>query len=219
MPFSLSALVPLVQTPGFSLWHYRSTTDTREQITAPGYFLPAVDRLRAGDVMIVQASDALAILPVRSNAVIGTGVTLDGAVAPIALTRTVAQTFRMVQAASAVVSSIILAPIVAGILAGTTIPVSAQVIGPISQVVVSVRNAQGQLLPPAQTVNVVQGHANVAMPAPPAGSGYRIRVEDASATGIVAVSNAFTVLPNFRMLLTEDGLRLVQENGAVLAQD
>lgn len=218
MPFSSPALVPLVQTPGFALWHYRST-DTRDQITGPGYFLPALDRLRAGDVMIVQASDSLAILPVRSNAVIGTGVSLDGAVAPIALTRTVAQTLRIVQSASAVVSSIVLAPIVAGILAGTSIPVSAQVIGPVSQVVITVRNAQGQIIPPAQTVNVGQGYVTAAMPTPPVGSGYRIRVEDAAATGIVAVSSAFTILPDFRLLLAENGARLVQEDGSILAQN
>jgi hypothetical protein len=218
MPFSSIALVPLVQTPGFSLWHYRST-DTRDQVTGPGYFLPAIDRLRVGDVMIVQAADSLAILPVRSNAAIGTGVSLDGAVAPVALTRSVAQTFRIVQAASAVVSSIILAPLIAGILAGTSIPVSAQVTGPISQVVITVRNAQGQIIPPAQTVNVSQGFVNAVVPAPPVGSGYRIRVEDAADTGIVAVSSSFVILPDFQLLLTEAGLRIVQEDGFILAQN
>lgn len=218
MPFSLTALVPLVQTPGFNLWHYRSA-DTRAEITAPGYFLPALDRVRPGDVMIVQAADSLAFLPVRSGAAVGAGISLDGAVAPIALTRSVAQTLRMVQAASAVVSSIILAPLMVGILAGGSIPVSAQVVGPISQVVVSVRNAQGQVIPPAQTINVFQGHVTTSVPAPPVGTGYRIRVEDAADTGILALSPSFAVLPDFRLLLTEDGLRLVQENGSLLAQN
>ncbi|WP_191083898.1 hypothetical protein [Roseococcus microcysteis] len=147
MPFAPTALTPVFQSQSFSLWHYRST-DTRDQITTVGYFAPARTQLRVGDVIIAQASDALSILPVRSNAVIGTGVNLDGAVAPIALTRTVAKSFQFVQQASAVVTTIILAPLLAGLIAGTSIPVSAQVVGPISQVVVSIRDAQGQLVPP-----------------------------------------------------------------------
>ena len=218
MPFAPTALVPLVQTAAFSLWHYRSS-DTRAEITSPGYFSAAISRLRVGDVMFAQASDALAILPVRSNAVIGTGVNLDGAVAPIALTRTVAQTLRMVQQASAVVTTIILAPIMAGIIVGTSIPVHAQVTGPISQVIVTVRNAQGQVIPPAQTVNVSQGYVTTTLPTPPVGTRYRIRVEDAGDTGVAAVSRSFNILPDLRLVLSERGDKLVQENGFALAQN
>lgn len=218
MPFVANALVPLVQTAGFSLWHYRSA-DTRTDIAAPGYFAAAAVRLRAGDVMIVEASDALAILPVRANAVIGTGVNLDGAVAPVALTRSIAQTLRMVQQAGAVVTTIILAPLMAGIIAGTSIPVQAQVTGPISQVLVSVRDAQGAVIPPVQTVNVSQGYAITALPTPPEGSGYRIRVEDAGDTGIAVTSRSFNILPDLRLVLAEDGLRLAQEDDFALAQD
>lgn len=217
MPFAPTALIPVFQSQGFSLWHYRST-DTRDQITAVGYFAAARTQLRAGDVMFVQASDALTILPVRSNAAIGTGVNLDGSVAPVALTRTVAKSFQFVQQAGAVVTTIILAPLLAGLIAGTSIPVSAQVIGPISQVIVSVRNAQGQIIPPAQLVNVSQGHVTTTLPTPPVGTGYRLRIEDAGESGVVAVSSSFNILPDLRLVLTEAGVKLLQEDGFAIAQ-
>jgi hypothetical protein len=218
MPFAPSALVPLVQTAGFSLWHYRSA-DTRAEITAPGYFFPALARLRVGDVMIAEASDALAILPVRSNATIGTGVNLDGAVAPIALTRTVAQTLRFVQQAATVVTTIILAPLVAGIIAGTSIPVQAQVTGPISQVRVILRDAQGAIIPPVQIVDVAQGYVNTTLATPPVGNGYRLRVEDAGESGVGVTSRSFNILPDLRLMLAESGERLAQEDGFALAQN
>ena len=217
MPFAPTALTPVFQSQGFSLWHYRST-DTRDDITTVGYFAAARTQLRVGDVIIAQASDALSILPVRSNAAIGTGVNLDGAVAPIALTRTIAKSFQFVQQASAVVTTIILAPLLAGLIAGASIPVSAQVVGPINQVVVSVRNAQGQLVPPAQIVDVQQGYATTTMPTPPVGTGYRLRVEDAGDSGVVAVSASFNILPDLRLILTEGGMKLLQEDGAAIAQ-
>lgn len=217
MPFAPTALTPVFQSQSFSLWHYRST-DTRDQITTVGYFAPARTQLRVGDVIIAQASDALSILPVRSNATIGTGVNLDGAVAPIALTRTVAKSFQFVQQASAVVTTIILAPLLAGLIAGTSIPVSAQVLGPISQVVVSIRDAQGQLVPPAQIVDVSQGYVTTTLPTPPVGTGYRLRVEDAGDSGVAAISSSFNILPDLRLILTEAGVKLLQEDGSAIAQ-
>ncbi|WP_206935745.1 hypothetical protein [Roseococcus thiosulfatophilus] len=217
MPFAPTALTPVFQSQSFSLWHYRST-DTRDQITTVGYFAPARTQLRVGDVIIAQASDALSILPVRSNATIGTGVNLDGAIAPIALTRTVAKSFQFVQQASAVVTTIILAPLLAGLIAGTSIPVSAQVLGPISQVVVSIRDAQGQLVPPAQIVDVSQGYVTTTLPTPPVGTGYRLRVEDAGDSGVAAISSSFNILPDLRLILTEAGVKLLQEDGSAIAQ-
>jgi hypothetical protein len=149
MSFIATDLMPLIQTARFNLWHYRSA-DLKATIVTPGYFAAAAARLQAGDVMIVQSADSMAILPLRSNVGIGPGVTLDGAVTPIALTRTVAQTLRMVQAAGAVVATIILAPLVAGVIMGSAIPVQAQVIGPISSVIVTLRNAQNQVIPPCE---------------------------------------------------------------------
>ena len=218
MPFNPTALIPLIQTSGFNLWHYRSA-DLRADITAPGYFNAVASSLRAGDVMILQAADAMAMLPVRSNALTGPGVTLDGAVTPIALSRAVAQRFGITQAASAVVRTIVLSPLLAGIVVGTSIPVQAQVVGPVSQVVVSLRDGAGRLLPPAQLLNVSQGYVTTTLPTPAVGSGYRIRMEDALDATLGATSPAFNILPDLRLVLTEAGLKLVQEDGFVFAQN
>jgi hypothetical protein len=112
VPFSPANLNALLQTSAFNLWHYR-TADTRAVVSAAGYFTPVAASLKAGDLMILQTVDAMALVPFRSNAVPGTGVTLDGAVGPIALLRTASQGFRFGQAASAVVRTILLAPIAA----------------------------------------------------------------------------------------------------------
>jgi len=156
---------------------------------------------------------------VRSNVGIGPGVTLDGAVTPIALTRTVAQTLRMVQAAGAVVATILLAPLVAGVIMGTAIPVQAQVVGPISQVVVTLRNAQNQVMPPAKTVLVEQGYVNTTLPTPAVGSGYRIQIEDDEDRGIIVTSRTFNILPDLHLMLAENGPKLWQEDGAAIAQN
>lgn len=218
MPFTPTDLVPLIQTARFTLWHYRST-DVQSAITTGGYFAPAASRLKAGDVLMLQAADAMAILPFRSNAATGPGVTLDGAVAPIALTRSIAQTLRMMQAAGAVVTTIILAPLMAGVIMGTSIPVSAQIVGPISEVVVTLRNAQGQIIPPAQTVLVQQGYVTTTLPTPAIGNGYRIRIEDSLDTGVVATSRSFNILPDLQLVLIEEGRNLLQEDGAAIAQN
>lgn len=217
MPFNASDLVPLIQTARFNLWHYRSA-DLQTTITTAGYFSPAAATLRAGDLMIVQSADAMAMLPVRSNAVTGPGVTLDGAVTPIALTRSIAQTLRMVQAAGAVVSTIIMAPLMAGIIVGTSIPVQAQVTGPIQQVVITLRDAQNQIIPPAVLSNVSQGYVTATLPTPQVGTGYRIRIEDALDTGVVATSRSFNILPDLRLILIEDDTKLLQEDGSAIAQ-
>jgi hypothetical protein len=217
MSFIATDLMPLIQTARFNLWHYRSA-DLKAAIVTPGYFAPAAARLQAGDVMIVQSSDSMAILPVRSNVSIGPGVTLDGAVTPIALTRTVAQTLRMVQAASAVVATIILAPLVAGVIMGTAIPVQAQVVGPISSVIVTLRDAQNQVVPPRKTVLVDQGYAVTTLPTPAVGTGYRIQVEDDEDRGILVTSRSFNILPDLHLVLSEDGPKLLQEDGAAIAQ-
>ncbi len=218
MPFVATDLVALVQANGFTLWHYR-TTDTRAQATTPGYFGAAGGRFRPGDIMILQASDALAFVPFRSNAATGPALTLDGSGAPIALSRAIAFPARVTQVVSAVVRTIVLAPIVAGVLAGSTIPVEARVNGPIAQVIVTVRAPDGSVIPPARTANVDMGYANVALPAPPVGTGYRIRVEDAADPEIAAISATFSVLPDFRLLLQEDAFRILQEDGGRLGQN
>ena len=217
MPFLSTALVPLVQNSGFSLWLYR-TGDTRLEVSQPGYFAAAAPRLRPGDLMLLQSADAMALLPVRSNAATGGGVVLDGAVTPVALTRSVAQLFSVTQAASAVVRTIILAPLLVGVVAGTSIPVEARVAGPVQQVTVTLRDGQGRVVPPVQTVNVAQGYVSTTLPTPPVGTGYRLRLEDPTDPAVGAGSPAFSILPDLRLILTESGLRIVMEDGFALSQ-
>ncbi|MDO9709024.1 hypothetical protein [Paracraurococcus lichenis] len=215
MPFSPASLTALIQSSAFNLWHYR-TTDSRAAVSAAGYFAPVASSLKAGDLMILQAADAMALVPFRSNAVLGTGVTLDGAVGPINLLRSVAFGLRASQAASAVVRTILLAPVAAGILAGSTIPVSATVTGPVSQVVFTLRDATGAVIPPAQTAPVQGGVASTSFAAPPVGAGYRIRVEDVADPAITATSRSFTVAPDVSHLLIEGGGTLTTESGDTL---
>ena len=90
MPFDPRGLTALTQANGFSLWHYR-TTDQRAAVLAAGYFAPVADRLRAGDLLIVQAADATALLPVRADGAAAPGVTLDSTGTGLALTRSATQ--------------------------------------------------------------------------------------------------------------------------------
>jgi hypothetical protein len=215
MPFAASGLTPLIQSSGFSMWRY-VTADLRADVAATGYFSAVASQFRPGDIMFLQAADALAMLPLRAGPAFGPGVTLDGAVTPLAAIRQAAQRFSVTQAVGAVVRTIVLAPLAAGFIAGSAIPVSAQVQGPISQVVVSVRNAAGQTVVANQLVTVAGGFATAAMAAPPVGTGYRIRMEDAQDPGLAATSRSFSVAPPAEALMQENGFVILMENGFAL---
>ncbi len=217
MPFSSANLAALIQGNNFTLWQYR-TADSRAVVTAAGYFAAVAGSLKAGDLMVLQTADSMALLPIRSGPVLGTGVTLDGAVGPINTVRSVAQRFGFGQAAAAVVRTIILAPFAAGIVAGTTIPVSATVLGPISQVVFSLRDGSGAVVPPVQVVPVVGGGASASFPTPAIGTGYRIRVEDATDPSLGMLSRSFNVGADLKLILVESDGRLLNEAGDVLKQ-
>src|SRR4051812_41054099 len=60
--FNSTDLAALIQGNNFPLWH-SPPADTRATVAATGYFAPVADRLRAGDLMILQAADAMAMLP------------------------------------------------------------------------------------------------------------------------------------------------------------
>lgn len=216
MPFTASSFGALVQGNGFTLWHYR-TADTRAMVTAAGYFAAIAGSLQPGDLMILQAADSLALLPVRSGPALGTGVTLDGVVGPLSLFRSVAHGITIGQAASVVVRTIVLAPLAAAVLAGSTIPASASVSGPIAQVVFSLRDRDDVVIPPLRVVAVSNGAASTSFPAPPLGVGYRIRVEDAADPSIGMTSRSFSVGQDLNLLTQEDGsfLRLEQGSGAL----
>jgi hypothetical protein len=221
MPFTASSFSALLQTSSFSLWHYR-TADSRATATTAGYFSAVAAQLKAGDLMILQAADALALLPVRVNAGVGTGVTLDGAVGPLAVVRSATQGFSIAQAAAAVVRGLVLAPLTAAVVAGAAIPASATVIGPVASVVFTLRDAAGTVIPPVRTVTVVSGRANTSFSAPSVGTGYRIRVEDAADSTTFAQSATFSVgaagTATAAALLLESGSGLLTEAGATLVQ-
>jgi hypothetical protein len=217
VPFSSANLGALIQGNDFTLWHYR-TTDTRVAVTTAGYFAAVAGRLRAGDLMVLQAADAMALLPIRVGPGLGTGITLDGAVGPLNTLRSVAQGFRLSQAASAVVRTLVLAPFAASILVGSTIPVSATVTGPVSQVAFTLRDGSGAVVPPVRLVTVSNGRAVTAFTAPAVGTGYRIRAEDASDPSVGATSRSFNVGADLKLLLQEDDTRLLTEAGARLKQ-
>ncbi|MBX9699479.1 MAG: hypothetical protein K2X74_08580, partial [Acetobacteraceae bacterium] len=215
LPFTDSSFGALVQGDAFTLWHYR-TADSRATATAAGYFAPVAARLRPGDLLLLQAVDSFALLPIRSGATFGTGVTLDGAVGPLAIARSVAHGLTISQAAAAVVRSVVLAPLSAIVLAGTTIPAAATVTGPISQVVFTLRDASNAVIPPARTRNVVNGQASANFAAPPIGTGYRIRVEDVADPSIASVSGSFSVGVDLQLIRQESGGMLLLEDGGAL---
>jgi hypothetical protein len=132
--------------------------------------------------------------------------------------RSVAQGFGFGQVAAAVVRTIILAPFAAGIVIGTSIPVSATVTGPVSAVVFSMRDGTGTLVPPVQTVAVSGGAATTSFPAPPIGTGYRIFVEDVADPAVAAVSRSFNVGADLQLVLLESDGKLLTEGGSILKQ-
>ena len=217
VPFSPDDFGALIQSDGFTLWHYR-TADTRAAVVASGYFAPVAARLSPGDLLILQAADALALLPVRAGPALGTGVTLDGAVGALRLVRSAAQRFSFSQTAQAVVRSLVLGPMAASMVAGSAFAVSATVSGPVSQVVFTVRDGSGAALPPAKTVAVRNGRAATSFQAPPIGTGYRVHVEDAQDPTVQALSRAFSVGPDLRLLLLEDDTPLLTEAGDRVVQ-
>ena len=217
LSFNPASLTPLIQASAFNLWHYR-TTDNRATVVAAGYFAAVAGSLKPGDLMILQASDAMALLPVRSGPAFGTGTTLDGAVGPLSAVRTVAHRFSVAQAAAAVVRTIVLLPFAAVVMAGGSITAQATVTGPVSQVVFTLRDRNDVIIPPARTVTVAGGSASATFSAPPVGTGYRIRVEDAADPSVGVTSKTFSVGNASQLLLQQDGSLLLLEDGSALKQ-
>ncbi len=214
MPFVATALTPLVTGNGFTLWLYR-TDDTRATAISANYFAPAAAKLETGDLILLQASDAVALLPVRSGDVIASGLVVDTAAAPFRVNRSGAQRFSIRQAAAAVAATIVLAPLAAGIIANGTFQSSASIVGPITQVVFSVQDQNGATVRGPATATVSAGSASVTLAAPPAGIGYRVRVEAMGDPLVADQSQPFTVSLPFTML-TQAGTALLAEDGGRL---
>jgi len=100
MPFIATNLTVLSAANGFTLWHYR-TIDSRSETEAAGYFTPAADRVRVGDIIMVQAADGTTMLPVRTGNLTGAAVVLDALGTPPTIQRSANLPFTLTLSASA----------------------------------------------------------------------------------------------------------------------
>jgi hypothetical protein len=211
MPFNNSNLVSLVGNSGFTIWLYR-TTDTRAATIAAGYFAPAAARLEAGDIIIALTTDAVSLLPVRAGDVVAAGLVLDTAAAPFRAQIRAAQRFLARQGASGLVMTVVLAPLAAGILSNGTVQAQAAVAGPVTQVAFSISDAAGATVRGPALATVSAGAASATLPAPAAGTGYRLRVQATGESAVAATSPAFAVTLPYGLLLQAGG-GLLLENG------
>lgn len=78
MAFAVRNLSVHSYANGMTLWHYKSASDTREQIAAPGagYFDEARDMLSPGDFVMVSATNGGAMLYIDHAEEDGVGVSV-----------------------------------------------------------------------------------------------------------------------------------------------
>lgn len=215
MPFSDSDLSALSTANGFTLWHYR-TEDERAVVLAPGYFSAAAARLLPGDIVIVQAADATAMVPIRGGTLAGGGITVDGSGSAPALLRSATLVADVTLTASAVVRAIEIDPVPAPIFTTEPFTVGATISGPVAQVAFAFRDAAGANVVPPVMVPVTAGRASVTFTAPAPAGGFRIRVTDAGDASLFTLSPPFAVSPQPRLVTEAGGLLLLEGGGAVL---
>jgi hypothetical protein len=215
MPFDNSGLTSLLANSGFTIWLYR-TPDTRADALAAGYFAPAGSRLTFGDVILLQASDALTLTTVRPGPTVPGGVVVDTATAPFRVNRSTPQRFSVRQMATAVAMTVLLAPLAGGIVEGGQVLAEARVTGPVAQVSFSIRDAAGTTVRGPQAASVTAGTASASLPAPAAGSGYRLRVEAVGAPQVADTSPSFAVSPAYALLAQGGQTVLTQSGGRLL---
>lgn len=165
MSYDPQNLIPLVAADTFSLWLYR-TTDTRAAVLAPGFFATATNRLRPGHVLVLQAGDATAFLPVRENGAVGNGLVVDASSPALRLNAAGALDFGADLAASAVARCLTLGPVPAGINVGEDFAIGATVTGPVATVRSTFLDAGGSAIGTPQGVAVAGGAATTAFTAP-----------------------------------------------------
>lgn len=215
MPFDNTALIPLLANSGFTIWLYR-TADTRADALAAGYFSPGATRLAFGDVIFLQSADALTLTTVRPGPTVPGGVVIDTAAAPFRVNRSAAQVFSVRQMASAVAMTVLLAPLAGGIVEGGFVQAQAAVTGPVAQVSFSIRDASGATVRGPQAASVASGSALALLPAPDAGSGYRLRVEADGAPLVADTSPPFAVSPPYALLVQAGDVVLTQSGDRLL---
>lgn len=74
MAFAVRNLSVLAYANGFTLWHYKASSDPLDTLEAEGYFTAAADMLAPGDIMMVSGNDGARMLCVapRADGALGT---------------------------------------------------------------------------------------------------------------------------------------------------
>ena len=214
MPFIANSLSVLSAANGFTLWHYR-TTDTRAETEATGYFAPAAERVRVGDIILVQASDGTVMLSVRAGNMTGGGLVLDQQGAPPTVQRSANLPFSLTLTATAEARAITLEPMPNAIELGASIPVGATVQGSITNITFQLRNAAGTVLATLSAA-VANGRASVLFPTQASGGGYSILARNTADTSHFSVSAPFAVGAAPRLLHEEGGALLLENSGQLL---
>lgn len=214
MPFIATSLSALSAANGFTQWHYR-TTDTRAQTEAVGYFAPAADRLRIGDIILVQASDGTTMLPVRAGNMTGAPVVLDAQGESPTIQRSANLPFSIKLTGAAEARAITLDPMPNAIEPGTSIPAGITIQGSITNITFQLRNAAGTTIA-TQSSPVTNGRATTLFPAQAPGGGYRILAFNSADTAHSTLSEPFAVGSPPRLLTEASGVLLLEAGGQLL---
>jgi hypothetical protein len=214
MAFDARNLSPLESAGGFTMWLY-TTTDTRAAVLAPGYFASVAGKLLPGHLILLQSADSLSLIPVRSGGAVGNGLVLDASAPPVRINVGAALSMLFSMGAAVQTRTVALDPIPAGLYIGRSFTVAARVTGPVSTLQFSILNAAGGIVSGPVSVSVASGSASVTFNAPDAGSGYRIKVQDAEEPLVMQLSATFVVTEPY-VLLTENGDTLLMQDGGGL---
>jgi hypothetical protein len=214
MPFIATNLAALSAANGFTLWHYR-TTDSRTETEAAGYFAPAAERIRVGDVILAQANDGTTMLPVRAGNLTGAALVLDSLGAPPEIQRSANLPFTVTLSANAEARAIIIDPMPNAVEPGASIPAGVSIIGNISNITFQLRNAAGTVIT-SQASAVTAGRATTLFPAQASGGGYRILARNTADTNHSSLSEPFAVGMPPRLLNEDGGVLLLEGGGQLL---
>jgi len=66
MAFAIRNLSVLAYANGFTLWHYKSSAEALERVTARDYFEDAADMLSGGDILMLTATDGARIVAITA---------------------------------------------------------------------------------------------------------------------------------------------------------
>ena len=214
MPFIATNLTVLSATNGFTLWHYR-TTDSRIETEATGYFTPAADRVRVGDIIMVQAADGTTMLPVRTGNLTGGAVVLDTLGTPPTIQRSANLPFTLTLRTIAEARAITIDPMPNAVEPGASIPVGAAILGSITNITFQLRNADGTVIA-TQSSAVTNGRASTLFPAQASGGGYRILARNTADANHSSLSAPFAIGMPPRLLNEDGGILRLEDGGQLL---